>query len=182
MFRHVIPDLETLNHLGYRSYPRWFREAPRAWQEANALEFDAIGLSEKANRPWLMGNMPSAEGSGNPSLLRRVMANSAIQAPAVANGRANGSRPPAQQQRSPNPRKQTSRRSNQDPSPMRQDRNSWNGGSESFLEVSLLDSRVLASRVTQQMVQQVVHHMDISSQTTRTALPCLQVDLRLLLH
>ena len=44
MFLHAMPDLDTLELLGFRSYPRWFREMPRDYQLLNAKDFQDAGL------------------------------------------------------------------------------------------------------------------------------------------
>ena len=46
MFLHAMPDLDTLELLGFRSYPRWFREMPRQYQLQNATDFNEIGLDQ----------------------------------------------------------------------------------------------------------------------------------------
>ena len=50
MFLHVMPDLDTLELLGFRSYPRWFREMPREWQMQNCKTFDEAGLDPHRHR------------------------------------------------------------------------------------------------------------------------------------
>ena len=47
MFYHRMPDLVTLEKLGFRSYPRWFREMSRDYQLENATEFHEDGLNPK---------------------------------------------------------------------------------------------------------------------------------------
>lgn len=51
MFLHSMPDLDTLELLGFRSYPRWFREMPRDYQIQNAKDFDEIGLDTRRHMP-----------------------------------------------------------------------------------------------------------------------------------
>ena len=46
MFLHKMPDLDTLEALGFRAYPRWFREMARDFQIEHAQAFDEAGLDE----------------------------------------------------------------------------------------------------------------------------------------
>ena len=50
MFHHRMPDLDTLELLGFRSYPRWFREMPRDYQLENANDFDESGLDPRRHK------------------------------------------------------------------------------------------------------------------------------------
>ena len=50
MFLHLMPDLPTLEKLGFRSYPRWFREMPRDYQVQNSKVFDEAGLDPRRLR------------------------------------------------------------------------------------------------------------------------------------
>ena len=67
MFKHVIPDLATLLTLGYRSYPRWFREAPQEWQAQNSIDFDPTGLVPNMHKPWERST-PSHAGNSTPRM------------------------------------------------------------------------------------------------------------------
>ena len=64
MFLHVMPDLDTLELLGFRSYPRWFREMPREWQMQNCKTFDEAGLDPHRFSHGRSG----PQGYGGPSL------------------------------------------------------------------------------------------------------------------
>ena len=50
MFLHIMPELDILESLGFRSYPRWFREMPRDFQEGNSKGFDPAGLDYQRGR------------------------------------------------------------------------------------------------------------------------------------
>lgn len=58
MFVHRMPDLDTLEVLGFRSYPRWFREMPRDYQLDNSNQFDEAGLDQGHRH-----NIPSGAGA-----------------------------------------------------------------------------------------------------------------------
>ena len=45
MYLHEMPDLPTMEEMGYRSYPRWFREMPRSFQSTHAKDLDTAALS-----------------------------------------------------------------------------------------------------------------------------------------
>lgn len=58
MFLHAMPDLDTLELLGFRSYPRWFREMPRDFQVMNAKDFQDVGLDQHRHAQKAFGNIP----------------------------------------------------------------------------------------------------------------------------
>ena len=53
-----MPDLDTLEKLGFRSYPRWFREMPRQYQVENSKEFDTDGLNAQRLQMREMSHTP----------------------------------------------------------------------------------------------------------------------------
>ena len=55
MFVHCMPDLDTLELLGFRAYPRWFREMPRDFQVMNSKEFNEAGLDPHRGTHWRGG-------------------------------------------------------------------------------------------------------------------------------
>ena len=59
MFLHAMPDLDTLELLGFRSYPRWFREMPRDYQVMNAKDFQDVGLDQHRHAQRAFNNIPT---------------------------------------------------------------------------------------------------------------------------
>ena len=62
MFVHCMPDLDTLELLGFRAYPRWFREMPRDFQVSNSTEFNEAGLDPHRGSQWRNGGMRVPQG------------------------------------------------------------------------------------------------------------------------
>ena len=52
-----MPDLDTLELLGFRAYPRWFREMPRDFQMLNSTEFNEAGLDPHRGQHWRQGGV-----------------------------------------------------------------------------------------------------------------------------
>ena len=71
MFLHAMPDLDTLELLGFRSYPRWFREMPRDYQLENATDFNEIGLNQHRHSQ-AMANPGNWHSQGNKYMPPRV--------------------------------------------------------------------------------------------------------------
>lgn len=65
-YLHLMPDLDTMELLGMKQYPRWFRELPRDAQNETAAEFDPRGLdmpAGSASRPVYNSYSPPARTS-----------------------------------------------------------------------------------------------------------------------
>lgn len=100
MFLHAMPDLDTLELLGFRSYPRWFREMPRDYQISNSKDFQIEGLNIHRHQEQQGHQSRSAQmfssnnnNNGNRYIPPRGPVNSTYQTPPPSNYRRGGRAP-----------------------------------------------------------------------------------------